>query len=44
MLKKEKLNLNILISEVLKDYVNKQTNQQMVKIVYDFKCIKMILL
>ena len=36
MLNKEKLNLNILISEVLKDYVNKQKNQQKVKIVYDF--------
>jgi len=39
MLKKEKLNLNILISEVLKEYVNKEVKQQqMVKIVYDFKC------
>jgi signal transduction histidine kinase len=37
MLNKEKFNLNILISEVLKDYVNKQKNQLMVKIVYDFK-------
>ena len=37
MLNKEKLNLNILISEVLKDYVNKQKNQQKIKIVYDFK-------
>ena len=37
MLKKEKFNLNILISEVLKDYVNKQKNQLIVKIVYDFK-------
>ena len=37
MLNKEKFNLNILISEVLKDYVNKQKNQQKVKIVYDFK-------
>jgi signal transduction histidine kinase len=36
-LKKEKFNLNILISEVLKDYVNKQKNQLIVKIVYDFK-------
>ena len=37
MLNKEKLNLNILISEVLKDYVNKQKNQQKIEIVYDFK-------
>ena len=37
LLNKEKLNLNILISEVLKDYVNKQKNQQKVEIVYDFK-------
>jgi signal transduction histidine kinase len=37
LLKKEKFNLNILISEVLKDYVNKQKNQLTVKIVYDFK-------
>ena len=37
LLKKEKFNLNILISEVLKDYVNKQKNQQKVEIVYDFK-------
>ena len=37
MLNKEKFNLNILISEVLKDYLNKQKNQQTVKIVYDFK-------
>ena len=38
MLKKEKLNLNILITEVLKDYfVNKKIKQQMIKIVYDFK-------
>ena len=36
-LNKEKFNLNILISEVLKDYVNKQKNQLIVKIVYDFK-------
>ena len=36
MLNKEKFNLNILISEVLKDYVNKQKKQQKVKIVYDF--------
>ena len=37
-LDKEKLNLNDLILEVLKDYVNKQKTQ-MVKIVYDFKNI-----
>ncbi|MGZ5549125.1 MAG: sensor histidine kinase, partial [Nitrososphaeraceae archaeon] len=37
MLNKEKFNLNILISEVLKDYLNKQKNQQKVEIVYDFK-------
>ena len=37
LLKKEKFNLNIMISEVLKDYVNKQKNQLIVKIVYDFK-------
>ena len=37
MLNKEKFNLNILISEVLKNYVNKQKNQQKVEIVYDFK-------
>jgi signal transduction histidine kinase len=37
MLNKEKFNMNILISEVLKDYVNKQKNQLIVKIVYDFK-------
>jgi signal transduction histidine kinase len=37
MLKKEKLNLNVLISEVLKEYVNKNLKKQMVKIVYDFK-------
>ena len=36
-LNKEKFNLNILISEILKDYVNKQKNQLIVKIVYDFK-------
>ena len=29
--------MNILISEVLKDYVNKQENQLIVKMVYDFK-------
>jgi signal transduction histidine kinase len=37
ILKKEKLNLNILISEILKEYVNKEVKQQRVKIVYDFK-------
>jgi signal transduction histidine kinase len=37
MLNKEKFNMNILISEVLKDYVNKQKNQLIIKIVYDFK-------
>ncbi len=38
ILKKEKLNLNILISEVLKEYVNKEVKkQQTIKIVYDFK-------
>jgi signal transduction histidine kinase len=37
MLNKEKFNLNILISEVLKDYRNKQQNQQKAEIVYDFK-------
>jgi signal transduction histidine kinase len=38
MLKKEKLNLNVLITEILKDYyINKKIKQQMVKIVYDFK-------
>ncbi len=37
-LDKEKLNLNDLILEVIKDYVNKQKTQ-MVKIVYDFKNI-----
>src|SRR5688500_1676702 len=37
MLNKEKFNLNILISEVLKDYLNNQKNPQIVKIVYDFK-------
>ena len=37
-LDKEKLNLNGLILEVLKDYVDKQKTQ-MVKIVYDFKKI-----
>jgi signal transduction histidine kinase len=34
---KEKFNLNILISEVLKDYVKKKKNQLKVEIVYDFK-------
>jgi signal transduction histidine kinase len=37
MLNKEKFNLNILMSEFLKDYVGKQKKQQKVKIVYDFK-------
>jgi signal transduction histidine kinase len=37
MLNKEKFNLNILMSEFLKDYVDKQKKQQKVKIVYDFK-------
>ncbi|HEX2408829.1 MAG TPA: ATP-binding protein, partial [Nitrososphaeraceae archaeon] len=38
MLKKEKLNLNVLISEVLKEYVNKEVKQrQMTKIGYDFR-------
>jgi signal transduction histidine kinase len=37
ILNKEKFNMNILISEVLKDYVNKQKNQLIVKIVYDFR-------
>ncbi|MCJ7636163.1 MAG: HAMP domain-containing histidine kinase, partial [Nitrososphaeraceae archaeon] len=37
MLNKEKLNLNTLISEVLKNYVTRQKNQQKVEIVYDFK-------
>jgi signal transduction histidine kinase len=36
-LKKEKINLNVLISEVLKEYVNKEVNSRMVNIVYDFK-------
>jgi signal transduction histidine kinase len=40
MFQKEKLNLNILISEVLKNYIHnklKQQQQQTVKIVHDFK-------
>ena len=37
MLKKEKLNINILIAEVLKEYVNKNLKKEMVKIVYEFK-------
>jgi signal transduction histidine kinase len=37
ILKKEKLNLNVLISEVLKEYVNNEVKQQLVKIDYDFK-------
>ena len=42
-LDKEKLNLNDLILEVLKDYVNKQKTQ-MVKIVYDFKNINDVII
>ena len=34
---KEKLNLNTVISDVLKDYVDKNITQKMAKIVYDFK-------
>jgi signal transduction histidine kinase len=37
ILKKEKLNLNVLISEVLKEHVNREIKQQMINIVYDFK-------
>jgi signal transduction histidine kinase len=37
MLKKDKLNLNLLISEVLKEYAKKVVKQQLVKIDYDFK-------
>jgi len=37
MLKKEKLNLNILIFEVLNEYEKKEVNQQLVKIVYGCK-------
>jgi signal transduction histidine kinase len=37
LLKKEKFNLNIMISEVLKDYVNKQKNQLKAEIIYYFK-------
>ena len=36
-LHKKFFNLNILISEVLKDYVNKQKNQLKVEIVHDYK-------
>ncbi len=36
-LNKKFFNLNILISEVLKDYINKQKNQLKVEIVYYFK-------
>ena len=36
LLNKEKFNLNILISEVLKDYVNKQKNHPKLEIVYNF--------
>src|SRR5918994_1827609 len=42
-LEKEKLNLNDLILEVLKDYVDKQKTQ-MVKIVYDFKNIDNVII
>jgi signal transduction histidine kinase len=31
------LNLNVLISEVLKEHVNREVKQQMINIVYDFK-------
>jgi signal transduction histidine kinase len=37
MLKKEKLNLNVLISEVLKEYAKKEVKQQLIKIGYNFK-------
>jgi two-component system, OmpR family, sensor histidine kinase VicK len=37
ILKKEKLNLNVLIFEVLKEHVNREIKQQMINIVYDFK-------
>ena len=37
MLKKEKLNLNILISEILNEYEKKEVKQQLVKIVYGYK-------
>ena len=37
MLKKEKLNLNTLISEILKNYAKRIVKQPMAKIVYDFK-------
>jgi signal transduction histidine kinase len=37
ILQREKMNLNILISEILKDYAIKKVKQHMVKIVYDFK-------
>jgi signal transduction histidine kinase len=39
MLEKEKLNLNVLISEILKEYVNREVKHQMVNIDYDFKFI-----
>ncbi len=42
-LDKEKINLNDLILEVLKDYVDKQ-KKQMVKIVYDFKNIDNVII
>jgi signal transduction histidine kinase len=34
---KERLNLNSVVSDVLKEYVNKNITQEMTKIVYDFK-------
>ena len=37
MLKKEPLNLNTLVSEILKNYAKKGVKQPMAKIVYDFK-------
>ncbi len=43
MLKKEKLNLNVLISEVLKEYVKKELKQQTIKICYDFKYVNDII-
>jgi signal transduction histidine kinase len=38
-IKKEKLNFNVLISEILKEYVNREVKHQMVNIDYDFKFI-----
>ncbi len=43
MLKKEKLNLNVLISEILKEYVNKEVKQQTIKIGYNFKYVNDII-